>query len=722
MTKNSSIKNQIFLPIIVVFILTSVAVYFFISTQIKQNIINQSIVNATNTVQQYKALRKYYAGNVVGVVKRNSEGRVKINYNHKERTDTIPLPATMIHDLGEIVSQQKSGMKLKLYSDFPFPNRADRELDEFSSTAMQTFRDGSIEQPVTSVEMFNGVESVRVAVVDTLVAPGCVNCHNSRPDTPKNDWKLGDVRGSLEVIIPIESQLHSAVSLEISILVAILILGLLTLGLLYYFFGKVIIKPLNALHNGVNEFFKYLDKEVDSVEAIKVSKNDEIGVMSTLINENISNATNELKVDNNFIDEVKDVVEEIKKGNFDISLDNKISSKALEELRLKLNEMLDSLRNTVCTDVNKLLDILDQYSNQNYLSKIENDKGKVASQINALGDNITKMLTYNKQDGLTLDVTAHELLDNVETLNTTSNDTAARLEETAAAVEEMTGNLKGSGANIAEMTNYANELSISSTEGEEMANKTTVSMDAINEQVTAINDSITVIDQIAFQTNILSLNAAVEAATAGEAGKGFAVVAQEVRNLASRSAEAAKEIKDLVENATIKANEGKNIADKMIGGYNALNNNISKTLELINNVSTASKEQQVGIEQINDAINTLDKQTQQNASVATNAQEIARTTSSIAKKIVKAADDKTFTGQNEIKAEKIQNVHHEVPIQEPIKKVTMPKKDLGSKPIAHKGVTAVKEVKKVATPTQQVAAKTEVITSKSDKDDEWESF
>ena len=82
-------------------------------------------------------------------------------------------------------------------------------------------------------------------------------------------------------------------------------------------------------------------------------------------------------------------------------------------------------------------------------------------------------------------------------------------------------------------------------------------MDEINTQVNAINEAITVIDQIAFQTNILSLNAAVEAATAGEAGKGFAVVAQEVRNLASRSSEAAKEIKELVLNATTKANQGK---------------------------------------------------------------------------------------------------------------------------------------------------------------------
>ena len=119
-------------------------------------------------------------------------------------------------------------------------------------------------------------------------------------------------------------------------------------------------------------------------------------------------------------------------------------------------------------------------------------------------------------------------------------------------------------------------------------------MTEIDKEVNAINEAITVIDQIAFQTNILSLNAAVEAATAGEAGKGFAVVAQEVRNLASRSAEAANEIKTLVQNATTKANDGKSIANQMINGYTELNENISKTIELIKDVEMASKEQQQG--------------------------------------------------------------------------------------------------------------------------------
>ncbi len=103
------------------------------------------------------------------------------------------------------------------------------------------------------------------------------------------------------------------------------------------------------------------------------------------------------------------------------------------------------------------------------------------------------------------------------------------------------------------MVIYSNNLIDSIKNGQELAKLTVESMTEINEQTAAIAESITIIDQIAFQTNILSLNAAVEAATAGEAGKGFAVVAQEVRNLASRSAEAAKEIKDLVESATSKA-------------------------------------------------------------------------------------------------------------------------------------------------------------------------
>ena len=200
------------------------------------------------------------------------------------------------------------------------------------------------------------------------------------------------------------------------------------------------------------------------------------------------------------------------------------------------------------------------------------------------------------------------------------------------------------------MANFASELNISANEGRELAMQTTTSMEEINTQVSAINDAISVIDQIAFQTNILSLNAAVEAATAGEAGKGFAVVAQEVRNLASRSADAAREIKALVVNANEKANEGKKIAENMIVGYSSLTTNIDKTSELISSVETASKEQLSGIEQINDAVNGLDNQTQANVGVANSAHSIASQTDDIAKLIVTNANDKEFNGKNNVQA------------------------------------------------------------------------
>ncbi|WP_423044993.1 methyl-accepting chemotaxis protein [Aliarcobacter butzleri] len=195
------------------------------------------------------------------------------------------------------------------------------------------------------------------------------------------------------------------------------------------------------------------------------------------------------------------------------------------------------------------------------------------------------------------------------------------------------------------MADYSSNLKESVKEGEIFANQTTQAMDEINTQVNLITQSISAIDQIAFQTNILSLNAAVEAATAGEAGKGFAIVAQEVRSLANRSLDVAKNIKIIVENAKDKANEGKNISNMMIEGYKELNKNVTNTMNLIQNIESSSKEQLKSIEQINKAINQLDYQTQQNAQIASKTHDIALITDEIAKLVVNNANSKEFIGK-----------------------------------------------------------------------------
>ncbi|MCT7507032.1 HAMP domain-containing methyl-accepting chemotaxis protein [Aliarcobacter cryaerophilus] len=407
--------------------------------------------------------------------------------------------------------------------------------------------------------------------------------------------------------------------------------------------------------NGLLGFFAYLNRESINSELLEDKSKDEFGEMAKVVNQNILRTQKGIEEDRKLINETIAVLGEFEQGDLCQRLNLDVENPALAELKRVINNMGTVLE----TNIDNILKVLEQYSNYNYLNKIDQKSLKehllkLANGVNTLGDSITNMLVQNKSNGLTLEQSSSLLLANVDKLNLSSNEAAASLEETAAALEEITSNIRNNTENIAKMAKYSNEITKASSNGEKLANKTTLAMDEINTQVNLVNDAISVIDQIAFQTNILSLNAAVEAATAGEAGKGFAVVAQEVRNLASRSAEAAKEIKSIVEEATKKANEGKDIANEMIQGYKSLNDSINSTINLISDVEMSSKEQLSGIEQINDAVNQLDQQTQQNAAISTQTNDIAITSDKIAKLIVEDANKKEFHGKNDIVAKAIE--------------------------------------------------------------------
>ena len=394
-----------------------------------------------------------------------------------------------------------------------------------------------------------------------------------------------------------------------------------------------------------------LNRESSNVELIKLDSKDEFGEMSKIVNQNIIKTQKGIEEDRKLIDETIAVLGEFEQGDLCQRLNISVSNPALMELKTVLNNMANNLEN----NIDNVLNILEEFSKYNYLNKIPTKNIKehllrLSTGVNDLGDSITAMLIDNKSNGLTLDESSNILLANVDKLNISSNEAAASLEETAAAIEEITSNIRSNTQNIAKMANFSNNVTKSASQGEKLANQTTVAMDEINVQVNLINDAISIIDQIAFQTNILSLNAAVEAATAGEAGRGFAVVAQEVRNLASRSAEAAREIKTIVENAKNKADEGKNIANYMIDGYRELNENIQQTINLITDIQNASTEQLLGIEQINDAVNSLDQQTQQNAAVANQTHDVSIVTDKIAKLVVSNANQKEFEGKDTTKA------------------------------------------------------------------------
>jgi methyl-accepting chemotaxis protein len=421
-----------------------------------------------------------------------------------------------------------------------------------------------------------------------------------------------------------------------------------------YFTSKQITNSLNNFKEGLLLFFAYLNRELTDIVLLNESSKDEFGEMAKVVNNNIEKTQKSIDEDRKLIDETILVLSEFEQGDLSQRLNMSVTNPALMELKTVLNNMASNLE----SNIDNVLHILEEYAHYNYLNKIptkdiKEHLLKLTNGVNTLGDSITEMLVENKSNGLTLDESSNILLGNVDKLNISSNEAAASLEETAAALEEITSNIRNNTQNIQKMATYSNSVTKSALDGEKLANQTTVAMDEINTQVNLINDAISIIDQIAFQTNILSLNAAVEAATAGEAGKGFAVVAAEVRNLASRSAEAAKEIKTIVENATSKANQGKDIASHMIVGYKELNQNIMNTINLISDIEMSSKEQLMGIEQINDAVNQLDQQTQQNAAVASQTHDVAILTDEIAKLVVSSADTKEFNGKDSVKAKEM---------------------------------------------------------------------
>ena len=488
--------------------------------------------------------------------------------------------------------------------------------------------------------------------------------------------KLG-INGDMRVIVhkseiilkDASKELHKSISdMVYGIQIKTDVIALIIILIIMFFMKLIsdsIVNSVNKFQLGLLGFFKYLNKETHHVDMLDDSTNDEIGIMAKVVNENIKITQNIIEQDDKLIQDAKIVIDRVKHGWYSDTINSSTQNRSLNEFKDSVNDMIEATKEHF-TSMNV---VLNQYANYNYTKELKLEGIEsggvfelVVTDINKLRDAITQMLIENKQNGLTLDNSSDTLLINVDTLNNNSNKSAAALEETAAALDEITSNISNTNTNVVKMAQYASEVTISASSGQELANQTTNAMDDINIEVTSISDAIGIIDQIAFQTNILSLNAAVEAATAGEAGKGFAVVAQEVRNLASRSAEAANEIKALVQNAKNKANNGKTIADKMIEGYSGLNDNISKTIDLISAVETASKEQQIGIVQINDAINSLDKQTQENANIASQTNNVAFQTDKIAKLIVQNVDEKEFNGKNNINAQTVEsNINQQIP-------------------------------------------------------------
>ena len=336
--------------------------------------------------------------------------------------------------------------------------------------------------------------------------------------------------------------------------------------------------------------------------------------------------------------------------------------------------------------------------------------GELTSHIEVTGrDEIAELLQVLKDMHANLVNTVGEVRDGSETINIASREIASgnadlssrtemqarSLEETVHSMEQLTGTVRQNADNAREANQLAVSASAVAAQGGQIVSQVVGTMGSIKESSRKIVDIIGVIDGIAFQTNILALNAAVEAARAGEQGRGFAVVAAEVRNLAQRSAGAAKEIKSLISDSVEKVDAGSQLVDQAGQTMGLIVTSVKQVADIMSEITSASQEQSVGIEEVNRAIGQMDEMTQQNAALVEEAAAAAQSMEDQAGKLCKAIS--IFKLKEGIQK----------PIQSP--------SPVQSRPVARPVLTRTQ--RKIA-----VKRKAEKLASRSSANNEWEEF
>jgi len=239
--------------------------------------------------------------------------------------------------------------------------------------------------------------------------------------------------------------------------------------------------------------------------------------------------------------------------------------------------------------------------------------GELTRALQNMDRQLCDVIVNVRQAAVTVSTAAREIAQGNDHLSDRTQEQAASLEQTAASVEEITASVKQNSDNTSHATQLAHRARSIAETGGAVVQQAISAMGEINHSSKRITDIISVIDEIAFQTNLLALNAAVEAARAGEQGRGFAVVAAEVRNLAQRSAEAAKEIKALILDSSHKVESGTKLVEQSGTTLNEIVSSTKQVSSVVDEIAAANKEHTSGISQINHAVTQLDVVTQQNA-------------------------------------------------------------------------------------------------------------
>lgn len=299
--------------------------------------------------------------------------------------------------------------------------------------------------------------------------------------------------------------------------------------------------------------------------------------------------------------------------------------------------------------INEAVDIANRVASGDLTSKIvvpdtKAATGKLIQALKDMNDNLVDLVGKVRMSTDQIATASSQIATGNLDLSHRTEEQASNLEETASSMEELTSTVKQNADNASQANQLAEGASQVAVKGGAVVGQVVETMKSISESSHKIVDIISVIDGIAFQTNILALNAAVEAARAGEQGRGFAVVATEVRTLAQRSAAAAKEIKELINDSTNKVDEGTRLVDEAGTTMEEIVTAVRRVTDIMSEISAASGEQSTGIEQVNQAVTQMDEVTQQNAALVEEAAAAAESMQDQAKALTQAVGTFRISG------------------------------------------------------------------------------